>query len=49
MEDKINLLIETIKEQNLQIDFQNRQLDMMQKEINSIKYIINKSLFLNKL
>jgi hypothetical protein len=42
MEDKINLLIETIKEQNLQIDFQNRQLDMMQKEINSIKYIINK-------
>ena len=42
MKDKINLLIETIKEQNLQIDFQNRQLDMMQKEINSIKYIINK-------
>jgi hypothetical protein len=42
MEDKINLLIETIKEQNLQIDFQNRQLDMMQKEINSIRYIINK-------
>ena len=42
MEDKINLLIEIIKEQNLQIDFQNRQLDMMQKEINSIKYIINK-------
>jgi len=42
MEDKINLLIETIKEQKLQIDFQNRQLDMMQKEINSIRYIINK-------
>jgi len=42
MEDKINLLIETIKEQNLQIDFQNRQLDMMQKEINSIRYIMNK-------
>lgn len=42
MEDKINLLIETIKEQNLQIDFQNRQLDMMQKEINSINYILNK-------
>jgi len=42
MEDKINLLIETIKEQNLQIDFQNRQLDMMQKEINSIRYVMNK-------
>jgi|TARA_R110001599_G_scaffold68439_1_gene192819 hypothetical protein len=40
MEDKINLLIETIKEQNLQIDFQNRQLDMMQKQINSIKYAV---------
>ena len=40
MEDKINLLIETIKEQNIQINFQNRQLDMMQKQINSIKYII---------
>jgi hypothetical protein len=42
MEDKINLLIETIKEQNIQINFQNRQLDMMQKQINSIKYIIDK-------
>ena len=41
MEDKINLLIETIKEQNIQINFQNRQLDMMQKQINSIKYIID--------
>lgn len=40
MEDKINLLIEAIKEQNLQIDFQNRQLDMMQKQINSIKYTV---------
>jgi len=40
MEDKINLLIEAIKEQNLQIDFQNRQLDMMQKQINSIKYAV---------
>ena len=40
MEDKINLLIETIKEQNIQINFQNRQLDMMQKQINSIKYVI---------